>query len=143
MVFYADVFYFAIFTGRDILIEETSLLGDFCSQIRCGYPFRDRVIHDDDSSITTVHINHLNEMTAFLRGEISITEQIVFSRGFQDIHYFWSFNEDALKCAMQTTGCSEGDWMCFEAFAMQHIVRGPIMRPDFLSRVTGTSQTPK
>jgi hypothetical protein len=38
LVFYPAAYYFAVFTGRDVLIIDDSLLGEMCSILNCGFP---------------------------------------------------------------------------------------------------------
>jgi hypothetical protein len=39
LIFYPAAFYFAAVTGRDIIISDSSVIGEMCSIIQCGFPF--------------------------------------------------------------------------------------------------------
>jgi len=38
LVFFPALYYFAMLTGRDILIMDDSLIGRMCTKVRCGFP---------------------------------------------------------------------------------------------------------
>ena len=38
MIFFPAVYYFAALTGRDLLIFDNSMVGEFCKIITCGFP---------------------------------------------------------------------------------------------------------
>ncbi len=37
LIFYPAAYYFAAFTGRDILISDLSILGEMCNIVHCGF----------------------------------------------------------------------------------------------------------
>jgi len=38
LVFFPSAYYFAMFTNRDIIIMDDSLIGEMCKIMRCGFP---------------------------------------------------------------------------------------------------------
>ena len=38
MIFFPSAYYFAALTGRDLLIFDNSVIGEFCKHIVCGFP---------------------------------------------------------------------------------------------------------
>src|SRR4051794_10154137 len=55
LIFYPAAFYFAAFTGRDILISDKSALGEMCNIVHCGFPYV--------SQLALAFPNILNEQT--------------------------------------------------------------------------------
>ena len=38
MIFFPAAYYFAALTGRDLLIFDNSMVGEFCKIVTCGFP---------------------------------------------------------------------------------------------------------
>jgi hypothetical protein len=38
LIFYPSAFYFAMLTGREVLIMDDSLIGEMCRVLQCGFP---------------------------------------------------------------------------------------------------------
>jgi len=38
MIFFSSAYYFAALTGRDLVIFDNSVIGEFCKMITCGFP---------------------------------------------------------------------------------------------------------
>ena len=38
LIFFPAAYYFGVFTGRDLLVIDDSLIGELCSVLQCGFP---------------------------------------------------------------------------------------------------------
>ena len=45
LIFFPAVYYYAVITGRDIIVNDRSLFGAVCRVVQCGFPFLDEGWH--------------------------------------------------------------------------------------------------
>lgn len=74
----SDVFYFSVFSGRDILIEENSLLGDFCQYVQCGYKYLSDEIKRKARN-SRLQTNLFDQFTLHMQGQKLLTERLIYT----------------------------------------------------------------
>jgi len=129
LIYYPTAYYFALFTGRDILVIDDSLIGELCSTLNCGYPLYSHMqaafpqllnVHPDKVKNVRVW-----DMMRYFNGEVALDEPLLMSIGSKlQSGWYLSFNFTK-ACAARLTGCAEEDVMCHDRHALQRLVRGP------------------
>ena len=126
LIFYPSAYYFAMLTGRDILIMDDSLIGEMCKLLRCGFPLLSEI------SAAYPHLRNeviLGAKTAnfgeHLRGDVDYVETLVRADGSKLMSGWYSGFENATKCITRVTGCQDEDIFCHDRHALKRLVRGP------------------
>jgi hypothetical protein len=130
LVFFPAAFYFAAVTGRDIVIQDGSIIGDMCSIITCGFPFLDQLKYAfpmllNDETLSRVPEIKAADMSKFMDGNREINEPVVRASGYQPKSDWWLWYNTTLYCVKKLTGCDLGDVSCTERHAFQRLIRGP------------------
>jgi hypothetical protein len=126
-------YYFAMITGRYLIVEDNSIIGDFCSSIQCGFPFRSELFHSEPKHM----ILNQDGMHRYMRGELNLTE-IIKTNGFNAGERFYYNYDEVRECAAKITGCSFDGEQCMDAFALQKLVKGPVFASPELDKLTDT-----
>lgn len=137
-----DIFYFAVFDARDIFINRKSVMGDFCSNIQCGYPFMTEEMRKRYQSDSR-EIEGINEITDFMRGDDILKEHFLFNSLTCDATSWWqqySASNGTMECITSLNGCEPADEWCHVAFAMQSIVPGPVVSHQHIGLLTGATE---
>lgn len=138
--YYSDIFYFAIFSGRDILIDQNSVLGDFCTYVQCGFPFITKELAQNTSRR---QIEHLDQIDKHMKGEILLTEKLLFPKHVSDNFDWWhnyEVDRDLTNCLLSLNGCGYTDPFCHISYAIQHIITGPIFPSPHFDRLVGAKE---
>jgi len=138
----SDLFYFAVFSGRDILIERLSLFGDFCTHIECGYPFLPEDLKTKYSSSSRL-IDVLDEITEHMAGRIFLDQKLLLKGEPADFNMWWTKYNDTMDCVHKLNGCLPQETACHIAYAMQHIIPGPVIKSPLLERIMGLTNETK
>jgi hypothetical protein len=130
LIFYPAAFYFAAVTGRDIIIQDHSIIGEFCSIINCGFPFVSQVALAFPDIVNQQSLSAIDDVKAqdfqrYMEGSRPVTANIVRSGGFQSKSDWWVWFNTTVHCVHKITGCDRGDVMCAERHAYQRLIRGP------------------
>jgi hypothetical protein len=130
LIFFPSVFYFAAFTGRDILIANNSIMSEMCSIIQCGFPLMSQVAPAFPKLFTAEALSHIPDLRsgdfqAYFDGKMEIPQTLVRSAGFKAKSDWWVHFNSTVHCVKKITGCDLGDVMCAERHAYQRLVRGP------------------
>ena len=129
LIFYPTAYYFALFTGRDILVIDDSLIGEMCSTLQCGYPMYShmqaafpKILHTSPDKVKNVRVW---DMLRYFNGEVALDEPVLQSIGSKlQSGWYLAFNYTK-ACAARLTGCHPDDVMCHDRHALQRLVRGP------------------
>ena len=129
LVYYPVAYYFALFTGRDIVIIDASLIGEMCNTVHCGYPMYStmlaaypKIFDPNPERAKSVKVW---DFLRYMNGEITLDEQVLSSIGSKLQSGWYSRYNFTLACVARVTGCEEGDIMCHDRHALQRLVRGP------------------
>jgi hypothetical protein len=135
LIFFPAAYYFAALTGRDILINENSSIGNLCSIIRCGFPMLGHAVqgmlgdfdekslyHDNVPSIQT--FTHFRD---FMEEKRNYSTRFVGSKGFQCKSDWWIWFDNAVQCVQKLTSCDIGDIHCTERHSLQRLIIGPFI----------------
>lgn len=150
MIFYPAAYYFALLTGRDILIADDSLLAEMCSVLHCGFPLVSEVASAFPSLINKDKLSKIRwaktwDFHRHMNGEHSLDDALVRADGYKFmsgwyldynqtqncIRFFHdnlltlSFSVTSLLSISQLTGCKSDDVSCHDRYALQRLVRGP------------------
>lgn len=147
LIFYPAAYYFALLTGRDILILDDSLIGEMCKVLQCGYPFY------NDMKLINKRVRE-EEVTGagawdFQRhfsGENIITAPVVRADGSKLQSGWYASNGNLSKCIARLTNCQEEDVHCHDRHALQSLVRGPfrnVFTRDEEKRIVGVPKNLK
>ena len=130
LIFYPAAFYFAAVTGRDIIIQDGSIIGEMCEIIHCGFPFVSQVALAFPDIVTPQNLATIDDVKAqdfqrYMEGTRPVTAPLVRSGGFQSKSDWWVWFNTTVHCVHKITGCDLGDVMCAERHAYQRLIRGP------------------
>jgi len=137
LIFFPSVYYFAAFTGREIVIIDESLLGEICKVIICGYPLLSTMKDAYPEIFTEEAIKNLRGLKAWdfrrhIDGETREEAQIVRGDGYKYASEWWVEANGTADCVRKVTGCQvENDIACGDRHALQSLFVGP-----FRSRFT-------
>ena len=129
LIFWPAVFWFAVFTGRTVVIGD-GIMSEFCYHMNCGlHGFKTKsemVLANLYENTTTARnilkyqlIRHLQGNRQFLN--VSTVRGNTNSPGTE----WWSFFSFAGRCVSKLTRCAVGDVGCAERFAYQRLFPGP------------------
>ena len=129
LIYHPSAYYFAMFTGRDILVIDDSLIGEMCATVHCGYHMYSHMQLAFPNllnlPVSKVKNAHVWDMHRYLNGEVALDEPILQSIGSK-MQSGWYVNYNFTReCAARLTGCAEYDVMCHDRHALQRLVRGP------------------
>ena len=130
LIFFPAAFYFAAFTGRDIIISDQSVLGEMCSIIQCGFPFVSQLALAFPKILNNESLAYVEEIKAydfgkFMEGSRKIDSKVVRAGGYQPKSDWWIWFNTTVHCVKKLTGCDLGDVMCAERHSYQRLIRGP------------------
>ena len=130
LIFFPAAFYFAAFTGRDIVITDNSILGEMCQIIHCGFPFVSQVklAFPDiitDSAMKSIEDVKSGDFQKYIEGSRTMPAKVVRGAGYMSKSDWWVYFNTTVHCVKRITGCDLGDIMCAERHAYQRLIRGP------------------
>lgn len=130
LIFFPAAFYFAAVTGRDIVIQDRSVLGEMCSVVQCGFPFVDQVslaFPDILNENSILHADNVKaqDFTKYIEGHRKIESKVIRAAGYLSKSDWWVWFNTTVNCVHRITGCDLGDVMCAERHAYQRLIRGP------------------
>lgn len=126
LIFYPSAYYFALLTGRDVLILDDSLIGEMCKVLQCGYPFYNdmKLINKKVREEGILGVNTWGFQRHF-SGEDVISAPVIRADGSKLQSGWYVGNRDLMKCVAKLTNCDEEDVFCHDRHALQRLVRGP------------------
>ena len=130
LIFFPAAYYFAMFTGRDILIADGSVVGEMCRVIHCGFPMVSEMALAYPGILTEENINNApslkkGEMMTHMEGSRPQNDLVVRAGGYMPSGDWWVYFVQCVACVTKVTGCETGDVTCAERHAFQHLIRGP------------------
>lgn len=130
LIFFPAAFYFAAFTGRDIVITDRSIFGEMCSIITCGFPFLSQLEMAFPEILSERALHHIDELRAtdfqnYIEGMKKIDNVVVRAGGYMSKSDWWVYFNRTVDCVHKITGCDAGDVTCAEHHAYQRLIRGP------------------
>jgi hypothetical protein len=138
-------YYFAAFTGRDIIIYDNSIIGEMCKIIVCGFPFASEIALAFPQYFNQNQLNHVeevkvNDMRKYMDGYKVIDSRIIRGSGYQAASDWWVYYNTTVHCVHKITGCDLGDVGCSDRHAYQRLIRGPFrstLSSDEENRIAG------
>ena len=131
LIYYPIVFYFAVFTGRDICITDLSSVGSVCRILKCRFPFTSEIkkLYPElklSHSPRKVNYNLLQHFNSNSNNKTMIKNDIVNVNGYSGTLFpsFIMSITNGTKCVQQLSGCSKKDWTCMEHFAYRYHFSG-------------------
>lgn len=134
LIFFPAAYYFALLTGREILIDDNSIINEMCSVLTCGFPKYSEVAAAFPSLLGGNRFQFAKSAKVYdfhrhIGGEAPLDEHVIIKAdGFK---YFsgWYMGRNATEeCVAKVTGCDRADIACHDRHALQRLVRGPFIR---------------
>jgi hypothetical protein len=122
LVYFPVVYWFAVFTGRDVAVTDLSSVGSVCRIFNCGFPFTSEVIKmfpDIKLSYSPRKVNY--DLMLHFGGKL-VKHNIVNLNGFSAtaLPGLLGSAANSSECVSRLTGCSRKNYTCIEHFAMRH-----------------------
>lgn len=138
LIFYPAAYYFSVFTSREIIIEDNSIIGEMCNIITCGFPFVSDLVKAFPDILTKSAINDAPNLKAwdfqrYMESEDELVASVVRASGYMPKSDWWIYFNTTVECVKKVTGCDLGDVPCADRHAYQRLVRGPF-RSSLTSR---------
>ena len=133
LVFYPAAYYFAAFTGRDLIISDNaagSIIAEVCRIITCGFPFATDMSHAYPGILTEEKMRKAQnvkkgDFQQHMERSANLDAHVVRAFGFIAQSDWWVYFNFTTHCVAKITGCDLGDVSCAERHAFQRLVRGP------------------
>ena len=130
LIFFPAAFWFATFSGRNIIISDGSTVGEMCKIVGCGFPFASDLakaypLHFKDNALQHVPDVKQTDFVQWVEGSKNITANVVRGWGYQAQSDWWVYFNHTVHCVKKMTGCDLGDIACADRHAYQKLVRGP------------------
>eukprot|EP00605_Chrysophyceae_sp_TOSAG23-4_P001448 GSChrysophyteH1.ASY1.ANO1.1576.1 assembled CDS len=131
LIFFPAAYYFAAFTGRDIIISDRSTIGELCHILKCGFPFVSEMALAYPGILTPEAIGRAREIKKqdFQKHEegAEIEDLVVRAWGYKPESDWWVYFGETTQCVAKFTSCDLGDVTCAERHAYQRLIRGPFI----------------
>ena len=139
LIFFPAAYYFAAFTGRDIIISDQSTIGEMCRVVKCGFPFASEMILAypgilSEESVKQARSIKKGDMISHMEGKY-IDDLVVRAWGYKPESDWWVYFNETVQCVTKITQCDVGDVTCAERHAFQRLIRGP-----FISKLTADEE---
>lgn len=132
LIFFPGAYYFALLSGRDILIAEQSIVGAMCRIVSCGYPFMNDIPAlrmPSGKQVKPPESVKTMDFVAYMAGTKSIDSIVVRASGYMYSGAWWMRNnhtsQAAAACIQQITGCAPYDTPCTDRYAYMKLFPGP------------------
>lgn len=129
-------YYIAATTGRNILVEDHSVFGATCRHIHCGFPYRSEYFPNDyrrsNTSFKFIYENS-DLLNKYMAKEMEKKDRVFHTNivldGFLDGVSLWPQVDEVYTCALEISGCSDGNHACVNGYAISQLLRGPFKLP--------------
>lgn len=133
LVFYPAAYYFAAFTGRDLIISDGgvgSVIAEVCRIITCGFPFASDLARAypgilSEEKMRKAPLVKKGDFQHHLEGSANFDAHVLRAFGFIAQSDWWVYFNFTAQCVSKITGCDLGDVSCAERHAFQRLIRGP------------------
>jgi hypothetical protein len=130
IIFLPAAYYFAAFTGREIVIADRSIIGEMCGIITCGFPFVGDLAKAFPDVLSATALQQAETVKAFnmiqyMENSKNITAPVIRAAGYQPASDWWVWFNTTVHCVKKITGCDLGDVPCADRHAYQRFIRGP------------------
>lgn len=148
LVYFPVVYWFAVFTGRDLAITDLSSVGSVCRILNCGFPFTSEVkskFPELKLSSSPRKVNY--DLMQYFGGSKLLKNDIVNLNGYSATAFsgFLSVVANSSECVQKLTGCSRKNYTCIEHFAFrQHFpggFRSEAMLPETVVGLSNSSRS--
>jgi len=131
LIFFPAAYYFAAFTGRDIIISDNSTIGEMCKIIKCGFPFASQMMLAYPGILTPESLKNARDirktdMMRHMEGTY-VDDLVVRAWGYKPETDWWVYFVENVECVTKFTQCETGDVTCAERHAFQRLIRGPFI----------------
>jgi hypothetical protein len=148
LIFFPAAYYFAMFTGRDIVIADKSVVGEMCKIITCGFPLVSEMALAYPGILTEENIANApslkkGDFITHMEGSKPQDDLVVRAGGYMASGDWWVYFVQPVACVTKVTGCDTADVSCAERHAFQHLIRGPFkdkLEKAEEDRIMGVSQ---
>ncbi len=151
LIFFPAAYYFAMFTGRDIIIADKSVVGEMCKVITCGFPLVSEMSMAYPGILTMENLANApslkrGDFITHMEGSKPIDDLVVRAGGYMPSGDWWVYFVQCVACVTKVTGCETGDVSCSERHAFQRLIRGPFkerLEEDEEKRILGVQKNVK
>jgi hypothetical protein len=128
LVFFPAAYYFAVFTGRIIVIIDNSLIGEMCMVLNCGFPtlnemslaFPDRFPIYLNETVRSAKVMSFHQ---HIGSEVVLEDNMVRADGYMYKSGWYLGRNFTGSCIARLTGCGEEDVGCHDSHALQSLVK--------------------
>ena len=131
LIYFPAAYYFAAFTGRDLIISDKSTIGELCHIIKCGFPFVSEMALAYPGILTPQAVQEAREikkqdMIKHMEGTF-VNDLVVRAWGYKPESDWWVYFVQPVECVEKITSCDKADITCAERHAFQRLIRGPFI----------------
>jgi hypothetical protein len=117
-----------MFTARNLIIDDNSLIGEICNVVHCGFPLMSNMEMAfpalfTDSKKKEMRGVKVGDMNRYLGGELSFDHTLLHADGYIFKSGWYFGRESAQKCVVTVTACFTEDVDCQDRHAMQRLIR--------------------
>ena len=111
LIFFPAAYYFAAFTGRDLIISDRSTIGEMCKVIICGFPFASDMANAypgilGGDRVRDAPLVKKQDFMAHIEGGREINANVVRAFGYQSLSDWWVYFNATVHCVAKITGCA-------------------------------------
>lgn len=144
LLIYPAAYLFAMISGRELIIQDSSVMGSWCRALHCGFNFTSEVENLFPNLTSAKHVPRLNgDAFAYkIRTKQNIKEDVVGAIGLDTVSTRWFHyaGRGAAECVHNITGCHSKGLGCVEKYAFHQLLAGGFHRGVVPSNVVGISQ---
>jgi hypothetical protein len=141
LIYFPVIYWFAVFSGRDIAISDLSSVGSVCRILNCGFPFTSEVKKKfPDLKLAKSPVVKNMHLIEHFKSNTTYKNDIMTVNGYSAVA-FHSFignlmKNDTFDCVKQLSGCFHQDFPkdleCMEHFALRQHFPGGIRSASML-----------
>lgn len=130
MVPFSAAYYFAAFTGREVVIYDYAAFGHICGvYMKCGFRLVSTLpltTEDIQGGVQNAEDLTYIDYQNIIEGKRNVTARFVADHSLTPKSDWWAWYPEARACVSKLTGCTLGDILCTERHALQSLLRGPL-----------------
>lgn len=141
LVYFPAAYYFALLTKRSLVIDDHSILGQFCRIVHCGVPLISELSSPFYTAIftpaalqATTALQFRDFLEIFDNRQNNHEDTVLLSTsGISSRSDWWMPFPDLVGCVSQLTNCAQGDVDCAERYAMHQLITTALRHDMFVS----------
>lgn len=140
LIYYPVIFWFAVFTGRDVSITDLSSVGSVCRVLNCGFPFTSEVKKQFPHLKLENSPRKINyHLVQYFSGNKTLRNDIININGYAShlLPGFLGSVSNSSACTKKLAPhCAHNDYSCLENFAFRQHFPGGFRNESMLPEST-------